>query len=169
MKKEQQQEFKKGFKKLMKMTLTQLSFAILMTTFAFAGSTKAQDILNKQVSIRLENAELREALILLERTAEVQFVYSSKAIQANRKVSISANNKKLSDVLDATLKPLKIGYRVIGGQIMLNADTRMSETAPLSKNNQNLKTIFSQTVSGVVKDEKGEPTPSISVCYKRDD
>ena len=169
MKKEQQQELKNGFIKLMKMTLTQLSLAILLTTFVFGGNPKAQDILNKPVSIRLENAELRDALMQLERTAEVQFVYSSKAIQANRKVSIAANNKKLSDVLDATLKPLKIGYRVIGGQIMLNADTRMSETAPLSKNEQlgqNIKANLAQTITGVVKDEKGEPAPGVSVVIK---
>jgi hypothetical protein len=147
MKKEQQQELKNGFTQLMKMTLTQLSLAILLTTFVFGGNPKAQDILNKPVSIRLENAELRDALMQLERTAEVQFVYSSKAIQANRKVSIAANNKKLSDVLDATLKPLKIGYRVIGGQIMLNADTRMSETAPLPKES-------GSAISNLIKNEE---------------
>ena len=155
MKKTQQKGFKNGFNTLIKMTLTQLSLAVLMTTFAFGGSPKAQDILSKPVSIRLENAELRDALIQLERTVQVQFVYSSKAIHANQKVSILAENKKLSDVLDATLKPLKIGYKVIGGQIMLNADTRMSETAPLSKNEvQSVKTSLAQTITGTVKDEK---------------
>ena len=167
--KKEQQELKKGLNKLMKMTFTQLSLAVLMTTFVFAGSPKAQDILNKQVSIRFENVELREALVLLERTAEVQFVYSSKAIHANRKVSITANNKKLSDVLDATLKPLKIGYKVIGGQILLNVSVKTSETAPLSKNEsigQNIKTNLIQTITGVVKDEKGEPAPGVNIVIK---
>ena len=63
MKKMQQKGFKNGFNTLIKMTLTQLSLAVLMTTFAFAGNPKAQDILSKPVSIRLENAELRDALI----------------------------------------------------------------------------------------------------------
>ena len=96
--KKEQQELKNSLIKLMKMTLTQLSFAVLMTTCVFANNTKAQDILNKSVSVRLENAELRDALAQIERAADVQFVYSSRAIQANRKVSISANNRKLSDV-----------------------------------------------------------------------
>ncbi len=169
MKKNQQQEFKNSLNKLMKMSLTQFCLSVLITASVFAGSPKAQDILNKSVSVNLENAELRSALAQLEKAAEVQFVYSSKAIHANRKVSISANNKKLSDVLDATLKPLKIGYKVIGGQIMLNADTRTSDIAPLSKNEQigqSIKTMLAQTVTGVIKDEKGEPMPGISVVIK---
>ncbi len=170
MKKNQQQACKNSLNRLMKMALTQFCLSILITASVFAGSPKAQDILNKSVSVNLENAELRNALAQLEKAAEVQFVYSSKAIHANRKVSITANNKKLSDVLDATLKPLKIGYKVIGGQIMLNADTRTSEIPPLSisdaTNRQSIKLSTAQTVSGVVKDEKGEPTPGVSVTIK---
>ncbi|MBL7814763.1 MAG: TonB-dependent receptor [Saprospiraceae bacterium] len=169
MKKEKQQ-VKNSLKKLMKMTLTQLCLSILMTTFLFAGSPKAQDILNKPVSIRLENAELRDALAQIERTADVQFVYSSKAIQANRKVTIAANNKRLSDVLDATLKPLKIGYKVIGGQIMLNADLKKEELPPLStsdiNNHKPLKINAGQPITGTIKDEKGEPMPSINIIIK---
>jgi iron complex outermembrane recepter protein len=168
--KKNQQELKNSLNKLMKMALTQFCLSVLITASVFAGSPKAQDILNKSVSVNLENAELRSALAQLEKAAEVQFVYSSKAIQANRKVSISANNRKLSDVLDATLKPLKIGYKVIGGQIMLNADIKKNETAPLSigdaTNRLSIKSSTAQTVTGVVKDEKGEPMPGISVVIK---
>ncbi len=168
--KKEQLELKNSLIKLMKMTLTQLSFAVLMTTCAFASNTKAQDILNKSVSIRLENAELRDALAQIERAADVQFVYSSRAIQANRKVSISANNRKLSDILDATLKPLKIGYKVIGGQIMLNANIKKNEIPPLSigsnNNRPTLKSSMAQTITGTVKDEKGEPMPSINIVIK---
>jgi iron complex outermembrane recepter protein len=170
MKKVLQKAVKNNFFKLMKMTLAQLSFAVLLTNFVFGGSPKAQDILNKSVSIKLENAELRDALVQLERAADVKFVYSSRAIQANRKVSISANNKKLSDILDGALKPLKIGYKVIGGQIILNADIKKSEVPPLSTgdatNRLSLKTSLAQTVSGVVKDAKGEAIPGISIIIK---
>lgn len=168
--KKEQQELKNSLIKLMKMMLTQLSFAVLVTTCVFASNTKAQDILNKSVSIRLENAELRDALAQIERAADVQFVYSSRAIQANRKVSISANNRKLSDILDATLKPLKIGYKVIGGQIMLNANIKKNEIPPLSigsnNNRPTLKSSMAQTITGTVKDEKGEPMPSINIVIK---
>ncbi len=168
--KKEQQELKNSLIKLMKMMLTQLSFAVLMTTCVFASNTKAQDILNKSVSLKLENTELRDALAQIERAADVQFVYSSRAIQANRKVSISANNRKLSDILDATLKPLKIGYKVIGGQIMLNANIKKNEIPPLSiggiNNRPTLKSSMAQTITGTVKDEKGDPMPSINIVIK---
>ena len=114
MKKEQQVQ--NGFTKLMKISLTQLCLAVVFTTFSFA-SPKAQDILDKKVSVRLDNVELRDALAQLERTADVQFGYSSKAIQGKRKVSIFANNQRLADVLTSALQPMNITYRVVNGQI----------------------------------------------------
>ena len=162
MKKEQQVQ--NGFTKLMKISLTQLCLAVVFTTFSFA-SPKAQDILDKKVSVRMDNVELRDALAQLERMADVQFGYSSKAIQGKRKVSIFANNQRLADVLTSALQPMNISYRVVNGQIILTT----AEAAPLSNLDvlsPNVKPQPVPNISGTIKNEKGEALPSVNVVIK---
>lgn len=149
----------------LKLILLSFCFSLFFSPFSFAANvSKAQDVLNKVVSVRVENVELREALQELERMAAIQFVYSSKLIQSQRKVSIQAANKKLADVLDATLKPLNINYKVIGGQIMLSSSPA-KEIAPLSTLVPNVrKNVL--TITGTVKDKNDQPLPGVSVSIK---
>ena len=162
--KKNQQRMKNEFIKLMKDSLTQLFLSVLFVTISFA-SPKAQDILDKKITVNLENVELRNALSQLERTAEVQFGYSSKAIQLKRKVSIVANNQRLADVLNGTLKPMNITYRVVNGQIILTSVG--TETAPLSINDKkNVKSEATQPIGGTVRDEQGNPMPGVNIQIK---
>ena len=87
--------------------------------------------MEKKVTVHLENVELRNALNRLESAAQVQFGYSSKAIKVQRRVSITANNQRLADILNIVLKPMRISYRVVNDQIILTTES-MSETTPLS-------------------------------------
>ncbi len=56
----------------------------------------------------------------LEKSTGVDFVYSSKAIGAHRKLSVHQNNQKLAFVLEATLKPMNIGFRLVESSILLH-------------------------------------------------
>ena len=165
--KKNQQRMKNEFIKLMKDSLTQLFLSVLFVTISFA-SPKAQDILEKKITVNLENVELRNALSQLERTAEVQFGYSSKAIQLKRKVSIVANNQRLADVLNGALKPMNITYRVVNGQIILTSVA--TETPPLStpstRGEKNIKSEATQPIGGTVRDEQGNPMPGVSIQIK---
>ncbi len=150
--------------KLLKHSLTQVCLSVLFVSMSFAGP-KAQDILEKKITVNLENVELRNALSQLERTADVQFGYSSKAIQLKRKVSITANNQRLADVLNGTLKPMNINYTVVNGQIILTSVA--TQTPPLSMTEP--KAIHAKNVlsiGGTVRDEEGNPMPGVSVVVK---
>ena len=169
MKKHQQEVLKNVVLRLMKLSLVQLCLSAVFSTMTIAANNpKAQDVLDKTVSVRIDNAELRDALSQLERSADIQFVYSTKAIQAKRKVSVEASNKKLSDVLDAALKPLNISYKVVGGQIMLNA-TAQEATNPLLTGSINTPTAPKKAVlaiTGTVRDKSGEVMPGVNVLVK---
>ncbi len=156
---------KTGLTWFMKLSLSQIFLSILFTSISFA-SPKAQDILEKKVTLHLENVELRNALNKLETEAQVQFGYSSKAVKVQRRVSIMANNQRLADILYNVLKPMHISYRVVNGQIILTTES-MSETAPLNKDvKSSIKSEAAVTVSGTIRDDKGEPVPSANVVVK---
>ena len=152
---------------LMKLSLSQVLLSLLFTTLSFA-SPKAQDILEKKVTIHLENVELRNALSHIENQANIQFGYSSKAIKVKRKVSIIADNQRLADILNNIFKPMQISYRVINDQIILTT-VSTTETAPIGiglSGKTSVKSEVAQTVTGVVNDEKGEPIPSVNITIK---
>ena len=157
-----------AFKKLLLNMAKQCLLAILCATSLLAKTTTAQDILNRTVTLQLDNVELKQAIQQLERSANVQFIFSSKRIQAERKVSISAKNTRLSLVLDETLTPLHINYEVISGQIMLNT----AAAAPLSISPKSSvlegkeAAAAAPPIKGTVKDEAGNPLVGVSILVK---
>ena len=136
-----------------------LLYSLLITvgiSLGFASEVRPQDLLDHSISIKMDNIEISKILSRIERLANVKFVYSSNTIRADRKVSITASERKLSEVLNMVLKPLNISYRVIGGQIMLNTE---DQGAGRPKQLQ-------QSVSGTVVDESGMGLPGVSVVEK---
>jgi iron complex outermembrane receptor protein len=158
---------KKKYQQFFKATLMPLfvSISCLMPILA-TNQTVMNDVLDKTVSLNLQNVTLSDALLQLERSAEVQFVYSSKNIQAQRKVSIVADQKKLATVLDAALKPLQIRYKLVSGQIVLQTVFPSVEVTPLSMNLSLSVDKMVQTITGKVKDKNGEAIIGMSVSIK---
>ena len=97
--------------------VAQLLLALLVSTALLARPGHKQDVLNKPVTLKAENVALREVLAGLETQADVRFVHSPTAIQAQRRVSVVARQERLAVVLDRLLTPLSIDYSVVAGQI----------------------------------------------------
>ncbi|MFK7982760.1 MAG: hypothetical protein AB8G86_22460 [Saprospiraceae bacterium] len=92
----------------MKFTLIQLLFTTFLAGFAFANDLSGQEWMNKRISADFKNTKLKDALPEIERLANISFVYSSKAIKAQRKVSIRVQNQKLKNFLHDFFEPLNI-------------------------------------------------------------
>lgn len=103
----------------MKLTAIQIFLSAVFTLSAFAKEAKAQGILDRLVTLDVKNVEMKNVIAEIKRKAEVDFIYSSTAIQTSHKVSIRATEKKLKDVLDELFKPLNIGYKVLNEQVLL--------------------------------------------------
>lgn len=142
--------------KLMRITLFQLLMCIVFINVSFGGKTEAQDILNKNITLNLEDQPVKVVLDHLEKLSEAQFLYSSSLIQVNRKVNINVNKKPLSEVLNTLLRPLHLNYKLSGKQIILNRiEDKVDVVSPKE-----------QKVSGVVTDDKGEVLPGVNVIIK---
>jgi iron complex outermembrane receptor protein len=86
--------------KIMKVSFTQLILVFLIVGNSLAHKTHGQYFLERNVSLKLQDKVIHEVLAQLEKTAEVKFIYSPKLIQADRKVTLVAQNERLSEVLN---------------------------------------------------------------------
>jgi hypothetical protein len=142
---------------IMRITMLQSLMVGVAISFGFAREVRTQDLLDHSISIKAENKEIRKVLDQIEQAAKVRFVYSSNTIQVDRKVSVTATNRKLSEVLNMVLRPHNISYRLVGGQILLQTGN-----ARKTDSFQNAE----QSVTGRVTDEKGDGLPGVSVVEK---
>jgi len=143
---------------VMKVSIYQIFTVIIFTCSAYAENVGAQDFLNKQISIKGEQIDIKTIIEKTELLANVKFVYSPQLINSNRKVSINIVNQKLKYFLDNSLKKYDVGYRIIKDQILLYA-------IPANNSLELLKS-FDGVVTGKVTDGKGNPIPGATVTVK---
>ena len=147
--------------RLMRLSVYQLFILIVFAGVSKAHEGTAQELLNMSVSIRSEGAPLRTVLGSIEKQTGIKFVYSSRNIGSDRPVSIQIKKAKLSEVLEELLPPLHLTYKIINGQIIL--DSKLVGEA--TQNTPEVEHML-RRISGVVKDEKGEVLPGVSVILK---
>jgi hypothetical protein len=150
----------------MKISLTQIIFSVAFAGLTYAGHEgRAQEILERKVTLHAEKAELKEVLKQLETQADVKFAYSQRTIKADRKVVMHASGQRLSDALNALLTPLNITYQIASGRILLTVAKPQSiktvDNAP-----ENATDPLLAQISGRVTDETSSPLPGVSVVLK---
>ncbi|PWJ56851.1 TonB-linked SusC/RagA family outer membrane protein [Dyadobacter jejuensis] len=150
---------------IMKITVLQLMVAMIFSGVTLAFDGHAQDFLNKSVNLHMERSSLRAVLQKVEKQAGVQFVYSSKAIQADQKVSIHSKEQRLEDFLRETLLPLSISYRVVEGQIVLNKMDDTEQPGKIAPPAVKLQSSFID-LKGKVVDGNGMGLPGVSILVK---
>ena len=129
---------------------------------AIARPVKAQQILNREVSLKLSNVSLKMVLQEIEKQTNVHFVYSNNAVQTNKNVSLQTVNEPLTTVLPRLLLPNQLRYEVIEEQIVLKKIKEQSAITPENKS----EIIAEDKVSGKVTAEKGEAISGVSVLVK---
>src|SRR5687768_745349 len=147
---------------IMRVTFFHFILIISAISFANAHETFAQ-ALDKRISIELHNISLRTALSKLERLSEAKFLYQSQVIPASERVSISASNERLADILERVLTPRQIQFQEEGNQIIL---TKKSITGARPSDQMLLGGNDVIQVSGIVTDEENQPLPGVNILVK---
>ena len=151
---------------LMKITLSQLLLIVLCSGMAIAHDTRAQEVLNRTITVAGEQLELSRILSDIEKQANVKFVYSTK-IKSTQRLSVSLNNRRLSTVLDQILKPIEVTYEVIENRILLKKVKNEKEGRPNGEaSSLELFRNVDRNISGAVTDEKGVGLPGVSILVK---
>ncbi|GAB3689079.1 TonB-dependent receptor [Spirosoma flavus] len=145
----------------MKISAVQLFLLIACASLTMAFDGLGQELMSRPVTLKVDGQRLRNVLSQIEQQTSARFVYSSKAVNVERPVTINFSEKRLNEALDELLKPMKLSYRLVGGQIVLEtyAEPRTQVDNPTTE-------TADRVVSGTVKDEKNVGLPGVSVLVK---
>ena len=120
----------------MKLSLIQCCIAMIFAGVSLANDVAAQELLNRKISIRVENQNFETIISALEKQTDVKFTYRSKLVSNAQKISLSANNEPLFQVLDKILTPLKIKYKVFNSQVVLSRLATLNENIEVENSTQ---------------------------------
>lgn len=122
------------------LTLINFTVILLLTLICTHPASAQQNVLDKRITIKLNNVSLADALTALGDKASASISYSSTKLDVKKHVSINATNRSLKnvlyDLLGSSLKNLKAEGDVV--TIQTN-DPRPAE--PMALNNSDLNEV----------------------------
>lgn len=143
-------------------SILQFILAIICSGMALAVPVSGQNLLDKRVNVQFTDLAPEQALHRLEESAGVRFSYNSRLLDPSRRLTLTAREEPLHQVLDRLLKPFHIRYVQVSNRIVLKraeeAEVPVVPEWPVDR-----------TLTGSVKDDKGEPLPGATVLVKGTD
>ncbi len=136
----------------MKFTLFFLLIALFQVQANSGYSQKTR------ISLNLNEASLSEVLAKIEDQTEFKFFYKNEEVDLNRKLTIKAEEKSISDILDEVFQNSDLDYVLLDKQIVLIK----TDEATLFENQENV----SITITGKVTDTEGKPLPGATILIK---
>ena len=150
-----------------KMGLRALSLLCLFCLLC--TSMSGQSLLEKKLTIRLDNVNIKEALQLITQKSAVEFSYSNDLIPLETKVKLRFRNEPLEKVLKQLFAGTGIIFRQIGNQITLRKQASINKLHLSRRGSQIIQSrvkplILNQTIRGTVIDKDSKkPLPGASV------
>ncbi len=135
------------------------AFIIFWITIIPVFGQEPVNHLKKEISINLNEVELRSALPKLGEAGDFQFSYNASIIPGDSLVSIVANNKSLDKVLDDLLGS-KIRSKVLGNHVILLANNNKKASKTDSE--------IQYTISGYIYDALSGEIISQASIYEID-
>ncbi|WP_311953773.1 TonB-dependent receptor [Mucilaginibacter terrae] len=155
----------------MKLSLLHILLIALTFQVSFSSPLKAQEILERRISIALNNQNLEAALKKIAAKAEVRLVYNNAIWKKAANVSIAVTNTRLRDALDEVLSSSELSYEVINDQFIVlkqkPANRKATVEVPtVTAEPEQQVAMAGFVVDGTVTDENNEPLPGVTVKVK---
>lgn len=130
----------------------------LLVAFIFAVmmplSVSAQNI-----SLTMQNVTVQQAITALNRTANYSVVLNADDIDLSKKISVSAKNATLDNVLSQIFIGQDVSWEIEG--------TRIKVTKKPEQNNRTGQTpVTTRNIRGSIKDSSGDPLIGASIMVK---
>lgn len=126
---------------------------------------------SQRVTLNVNNVTVKQAMNKLTQASGYAFVFSSKDINSDRRITISANNADIHSVIKQILRgQSKIGYEIKGKNIILSKNAQGHEGRTSGNHTSSLSGQIGQQdghlISGHVTDTSGAPVIGASVMIK---
>ncbi|MDQ2657489.1 MAG: SusC/RagA family TonB-linked outer membrane protein, partial [Bacteroidota bacterium] len=144
----------------MKVTLLHVLISSVSIVFSYALDSHGQSVLDRKVTLQLENTKVRDVLTRLETQAGVSFTYRPRIIRNIGNITLNVSELRLEEILSQVFDN-SLEYEVVGKQIIL-------KEIPLPAKGSFVATATFQgvQVNGVVNDDQGQPVPGVNVIEK---
>lgn len=117
---------------------------------------------NKKLSLNVENQSIKEVLFLIENQSDFRFIYESGKVNLDKKVSVRVKDQSVETVLQRLFEKEKVNYVVTENNlILINPSDKKGDNGSSFVVSQQKRQI-----TGVVKDETGEPIIGANVVEK---
>ncbi len=139
-------------------------YLLLFLLPAGATASGMQELLRHKVQLQVKDMKIKDVLTLLEARAHTKFVYSSRSLPMNRRVTIQASETALSEILDELFYPDKISCKAVRNRVILSLAPVAAApelTVPLLENDR-----YERQITGVVLDENQSPLPGVNILLK---
>ena len=140
----------------MTMKLTTFLFFLAITQIvaseAYSQTTK--------MTLQLSDATVKEVLNRIEEKSEFFFLYNSKLVDVNRKVSVDAKDERIDEILNNLFQETGVVYTVVDRQIVLT--NKADQVGFMQQNGQQQ----GKKVTGKVTDSNGGSLPGVSIVIK---
>lgn len=152
---------------LMRVTLIQILISTFSMVVVLANDTMGQEILEKRITLNVNDTRFQDVLTAIGAQAKVKFAYSPELIDQYQKVTLHVEGARLADVLNRIL-PADISFKVVGKQIVLapRPPVTTGGTATLVPDATREEAVAAFKVSGKVTDAGGVSLPGVNVLVK---
>lgn len=143
----------------LKMKLSLLFFV----TVSFVMQANTSYSQKTKITLDRESVTVKEVIDEIETTTEFKFLFNTKAVDLNRKVSLSVKKVPINTILDLLFKGTDTSYEIDDRKILLTkskANKTSMVTAP------SVIDLAPKQIKGVVTDSNGQPLPSANVVEK---
>lgn len=108
---------------------------------------------NTKISLDMKNSTVEKVLQTIEEKSDYYFLYNSRLINVDRKVSVRIRNAAISAVLQRLFQSEDVNYEVKGSQIILSPKEIHNQITAVVEALQQQK----KTITGTVVDASGTP------------
>lgn len=127
---------------------------LTVVLFLFSGMhTYASVFSQTKMTLKLEQAELKQALKIIEKNSEFRFLYNEEVLKNKGKVDIDVKNAAVAEILNILLKSRSISYKFLANNLVV-----------LNNSGSNMPVDI--RVSGKILDGNGAPIIGASVQIK---
>ena len=130
-----------------------LFFLFLSLVQVFAVNTYSQ---STRLSLNLKNTSIKNALFDIENKSEFYFLFNSKLVDVDRKVSIDVSNEQILPILNKLFEGQDVEFTVMNRQIVIQPSSTGIKGAVQQQ----------RTIKGTVKDASGNVLPGVTIAVK---
>jgi TonB-linked SusC/RagA family outer membrane protein len=130
-----------------------LSLIFLFALFSSIGAYSQE----QRVTVNLKNASLKKVFSVIEKQTTYRFSYRNAVVDKKNDINISERNVSVPTVLNQVLASRNLEYEIVSSKMIVISEKEI-KAQPKEK--------AVPIISGIVKDDKGEPIIGASVLVK---